>query len=328
MSRPTQRLLAVLEMLQAERSLSGAEMARRLGVHERTLRRHVRRLEAMGVPVTAERGRGGGYALVSGFKLPPMMFTDDEAIALAVGLRAARALGLAGAAPAVASAQAKLERVLPPGPRGRVRALDESVALDLGARAPRPGDAALGPIGAAAHAGHAVHLRYRAADGRATERAFEPYALAYQSGCWYAVGRCRMRRDLRSFRLDRIEHVEPLAERFERPRGFDALAHLTASVASIPRAHAIEVVLETDLVRARREVFPTFGVLEPLGHGVRLRGQADDLAWFARELARLPFDFVVRRPSRLRTALANEARRLARLARQTRVPGAQADGYS
>src|SRR5438067_7554116 len=113
MYHPTTRVLAVLELLQAHGRLSGAELASRLEVDRRTLRRYVETLEEMGIPISTERGRQGGYALVPGFKLPPLMFTDDEALALAVGLVAARGLGLADASLATASAQAKLERVIP-----------------------------------------------------------------------------------------------------------------------------------------------------------------------------------------------------------------------
>src|SRR6266849_6624372 len=107
MPRPTTRVLAVLELLQTHGRMSGAELARRIEVDGRTVRRYISMLEELGIPITAERGRDGAYMLVAGFKLPPMMFTDDEALALSVGLLAARGLGLAGAAPAVASAQAK-----------------------------------------------------------------------------------------------------------------------------------------------------------------------------------------------------------------------------
>src|SRR5262245_42625879 len=113
MSRPTARVLAALELLQAHGRMPGSELARRPKVDPRTVRRYIVALEDLGVPVTAERGRDGHYMLVSGFKLPPMMFTDDEALALAVGLRAARDLGLAEAATAAAGARAKLERVMP-----------------------------------------------------------------------------------------------------------------------------------------------------------------------------------------------------------------------
>src|SRR6185295_13658768 len=129
MSAPTARVLAVLELLQTHGRMPGSELARRLGVDPRTVRRYVVSLEDLGIPVTAERGRDGHYMLVSGFKLPPMMFTDDEALALAVGLRAARELGLAEAPAAVSGAQAKLERVMPDGLRRRLRAVGERVTL-------------------------------------------------------------------------------------------------------------------------------------------------------------------------------------------------------
>ena len=113
MYSPTTRVLTVLELLQTHGKLSGPELANRLGVDGRTLRRYIGKLEDLGIPVTAERGRYGSYSLIRGFKLPPMMFTEDEAMALSVGLLAARQLGLAEAALAVESAQAKLERVMP-----------------------------------------------------------------------------------------------------------------------------------------------------------------------------------------------------------------------
>ena len=111
MSRPTTRVLTVLELLQTHGRMSGAQLARAARGRPPTVRRYIAMLEELGIPIIAERGRDGAYLLVAGFKLPPMMFTDDEALALSVGLLAARGLGLAEAAPAVASAQAKLERV-------------------------------------------------------------------------------------------------------------------------------------------------------------------------------------------------------------------------
>src|SRR4029077_8350685 len=139
MPRPTLRVLALIELLQRHGRMSGAELARNLDVDRRTVRRYISMLEELGIPITAEQGRDGGYLLVAGFKLPPLMFNDDEALALSVGLLAARGLGLAEAAPAVASAQAKLERVMPAPLQRRVRAVDETVTLDL-SRPRAPGD--------------------------------------------------------------------------------------------------------------------------------------------------------------------------------------------
>ncbi len=314
MSRPTARVLATLELLQTHGRMSGAELARRLEVDPRTVRRYVVTLEELGIPITAERGRDGHYMLVSGFKLPPMMFTNDEALALSVGLQAARGLGLAEANVAVAGALAKLERVLPAALKRRVRAVGETVAIGLARSTPSPDNLALGALTEAAQKETRVHMRYRARQGEETERDFDAYGLAYRGGCWYAVGWCHLRRGLRSFRLDRVGAVQPLAMRFTRPPGFDALGHLTLSVATLPRAHAVEVLLKTGLKTAQRELFPAVGVLEWTGDAVLLRGYADSLPWFAQQLARLPFAFEVRKPAALRHALEAVAQRLLALA--------------
>jgi predicted DNA-binding transcriptional regulator YafY len=314
MARPTARVLAVLELLQTHRRMTGADLAARLEVDGRTVRRYVALLQDIGIPLTAERGRDGAYMLVAGFKLPPMMFTDDEALALSVGLVAARGLGLASAAAAASSAQAKLERVMPDALKRRARAVDETVTLEL-SRPTAPADnEALAALTAAAQSRDRVRLRYRPRTGEITERGFDAYGLAYRTGRWYAVGWCHLRHGLRSFRLDRVEDVQRLPVSFERPERFDALAHLTTSIARLPRAHAAEVLLATDLATARRELFPVAGVLEPVEAGVVLHAQADDLDWLARELARLPFAFSVRTPRALRTAVGALARRLARQA--------------
>ena len=313
MYHPTTRVLAVLELLQTHGRISGADMARRLEVDARTLRRYIVTLEQLGIPITSERGRHGAYALIAGFKLPPMMFTDDEALALSLGLLAARGLGLAACAPAVASAQAKLERVLPAGLRQRVRAIDETVKLDLNRATAAPDTGALLALSAAAHAGQRVHLRYRA-DGRDSERDVDTYGLAWYAGCWYAVGYCHLRRALRTFRLDRIVQLAPLARHFVRPGQFDVLAHLRTSVAELPRRFAATVRLKTDVLTAQRHLSDTIGVFEQCEDGVLLHNQSDDLAWFARQLAGLPFDVEVVAPAHLREVLAAVAARVARMA--------------
>lgn len=304
MPRPATRVLALLELLQARGTASGTDLADALGVHGRTLRRYIAALEELGIPVTSERGRFGGYRLVPGFKLPPMMFSDDEALALSLGLLAARGLGLADAAPAIASAQAKLERVMPAGLRRRVRGIDQTIALELSRNPQAAGDGGvLRVLSDAAQSRQRVRMHYRSAQRADSTRTFDPYGLAWRGGLWYAVGHCHLRNGLRSFRLDRIASVEPLPSSFGRPEQFDALAHLAFSLATLPRAHAIEVLLETDLATARREVFDAIGLLQAADGGVRLLAQADDLDWFARELARLPFAFRVQAPSALRDAV-------------------------
>jgi hypothetical protein len=155
----------------------------------------------------------------------------------------------------VASAQAKLERVMPANLKRRVRAIDETVALDL-ARADATADsAALVVLSQAAQARQRVHLHYRTAQRGASERDFDPYGLAWRGGRWYAVGHCHLRGGVRSFRLDRIEQVHAVPASFGRPDDFNALAHLVFSMATLPRAHAIEVLLHADLATARRATF-------------------------------------------------------------------------
>src|SRR6266480_2083303 len=128
---PATRVLTVLELLQSRQRISGPELAERLEVDTRTVRRYIMMLQDLGVPVEAERGRYGSYRLRPGFKLPPLMFTDDEALALTLGLLAARKMGLAVAAPAVEGALAKIERVLPTTLRTRVQAVEETLIFDF-----------------------------------------------------------------------------------------------------------------------------------------------------------------------------------------------------
>lgn len=312
MYHPTTRVLALLELLQTHGRMSGAELAPRLGVDRRTLRRYVGKLEDIGIPITAERGRAGGYALMPGFKLPPMMFTEDETLALSLGLLAARGLGLAEAAPAVASAQAKLERIMPDRLRQRVRAVDETVKLDA-ARAVAPANnQPLVALTGAARACRRVVLHYRNLHGDASVRRFDPFGVAFRHGRWYAVGMCHLRQELRTFRLDRIGDVEPLAEQFERPQGFDPMAHLVQAIATLPRAFRIEVLLKTDLASARAHLFAEAGVFEESAGGVTIHAQSDELDWFARQLAGMPFDFEIRHPPELHAAVGECVRRLRR----------------
>lgn len=321
MPHPTIRVLAVLELLQSHGRISGPELARRLEVDIRTLRRYIVMLEELGIPITAERGRHGAYLLVAGFKLPPLMFSDDEALALSMGLLAARSLGLHADASAMASAQAKLERVMPDRLKRRLQAVSETVQVDMTDTVAAHGShAAMMSLTTAAQAQLRVHLGYRSASGIDSERDFDPYGLAFRAGAWYVIGMCHLRNDVRSFRVDRIRGVRSMDVSFSRPAGFDALDRLTRSIATLPRAIAVEVMLHTDLGTARSEFSPAIGLFEPVAGGVLLRSRTDDLAWFARQLARLSFGFDIRTPKRLRDELAARAAQLQALAAEPSFP--------
>src|SRR5215208_6108811 len=161
--------------------MGGPELARRLEVGERTVRRYVAMLQEMGVPVEAERGRYGAYALRPGFRLPPLMFTDEEALALAVGLLSARRLGLSGSAPAVEGALAKLERVMPEGLRGRLQAFEETVVPAISPPSLPAGEIVV-TVSEAVRGRRRLRMRYRSGPSKETEREFDPYAVVRREG--------------------------------------------------------------------------------------------------------------------------------------------------
>lgn len=304
MYHPTTRVLTVLELLQRHRRLTGPELAARLEVNIRTARRYITMLQDMGIPVEAERGRHGAYTLRASYKLPPLMFTEDEALALTLGLLAARRLGLAASAPAVEGALAKVERALPAALRERVQAVQESLALDLGP--PTPGGA-LGAVivllGAATQARTQAWLRYRAWNGSESERAIDPYGLVYREGCWYTVGHCHLRGDLRVFRLDRVLEARLLDAHFDRPDHFDTASYVARSIALMPNTWTVEALLDTSLDHARTLVSPTLATLEAAEGGVLLHAHVESLDWTARFLAQLGVPLKVQRPAELCDAL-------------------------
>jgi predicted DNA-binding transcriptional regulator YafY len=271
MYSPTTRVLTVLEMLQSRKRVTGAEIAERLEVHIRTVRRYIAMLEELGIPVAAERGRYGAYRLMPGFKLPPLMFTEEEALATMLGLLAARQLGLTMTAAGVEGAMAKLERVLPLPLQEMVRAVEETLVLDLQAGPGEPVSEVVVTLSDAARRHQRVALRYCSTDGSESERLFDPYGLVRRRAYWYAVGYCHLRSDLRLFRLDRVQEVAPREEFFERPPGFDALAYVLHSLGSVPRRWPVEVLLQTTMEEARRWIAPEVAVLESENGGLVLR---------------------------------------------------------
>jgi predicted DNA-binding transcriptional regulator YafY len=316
MYHPTTRVLAVLALLQAHGRMSGAELAQRLEVNIRTLRRYIIMLQDLGIPIEAERGRNGAYLLSAGFKLPPMMFTNEEALALTVGLISARRLNLADTDRAIESAFAKLERVMPLDLKSRVQALTETIILDQkAASSTPPSEAILSTMSSAAQLQQRVHIGYHPHQGDDTERDFDPYGLTYYLQRWYVVGYCYLRQDLRSFRLDRITHVNTLTTQFKRPEGFDPLAHMMRTIATMPRKYSFELLLKTDMDTAQREVFDVLGVLEADKDGVIMRGSVEDLDWLAQQLSVFSFDFVVQEPEELREELIKHSAKLERIAK-------------
>ncbi|MEJ7763695.1 MAG: YafY family protein [Thermomicrobiales bacterium] len=311
MYHPTTRVLAVLEMLQARQRVRGADIAERLEVDPRTVRRYITMLQDLGIPVESERGRHGAYVLRPGFKLPPLMLTEDEALAVVLGLETVRRLGLGAAAPAVEGAAAKIDRVLPDAIRQRVHAVQSALTLDLPpAVATSRSDLVLS-MATAVHERRRVLLSHRAVTGIETERRLDPYGIVFRDGKWYAIGHCHLRDDRRVVRFDRITSVVVEDERFERPAGFDPLAELARLFAVIPAAWSCEVTVHAPADEVRGHISPTVGILEPVPGGTLIRGEVDSLDWYARHLASLPWRFTIDRPAELRGAVRDLARQLA-----------------
>jgi predicted DNA-binding transcriptional regulator YafY len=300
---PTTRVLTVLELLQSRQRMSGPELAERLEVDIRTVRRYITMLQDLGIPVEAGRGRYGYYRLRPGFKLPPMMFTDDEAFALTIGLLAARKLGLAVAAPAVEGAQAKLERVLPQALQEQVRAIQETLILDVNASRFAPASKIVVTLGMARLRAQRIRLCYQSWQSNVTERKFDPYGIVCRGGYWYVVGYCHLRSDLRTFRLDRVLQVEVLDETFEPPSDFDCAEYAARSLVNMPVGYYVDVLLDTSLEEARRRVSPALAMLEQAADGVHFRCYSEHLDWIAYLLLGFECSFVIRQPAELRDAL-------------------------
>jgi predicted DNA-binding transcriptional regulator YafY len=305
MTRPTARVLALLELLQTGGRHTVSSLAGRLGVDERTVRRYAEHLVDLGIPIDATRGRYGGYRLAAGFKLPPLMFTDDEAVAVVLGLAAS------ATSPAVDSAGAKVRRVLPTALAGRIDSLMST--MDTTAPVRRAGAPATEPLLALADAarGHrTVSLTYTAWRGRSSSREVDPYGLVLHSGRWYVTGRDHDSGEIRTFRLDRIGSVASTAGTFTPPADFDPVAQVMAGLAAVPYTHAVSVILETDLETARRRIPAWVGPVTEAPGGVRLTLRVERLAGAAEMLAGLGWPFTVEEPAQLRDEVRALAHRL------------------
>jgi predicted DNA-binding transcriptional regulator YafY len=310
---PTTRVLTILELLQARPGLSGADLAARLEVDRRTVRRYITMLQDLGIPIEASRGPLGGYRLRPGFKLPPLMLADDEALAITLSLIAARRQGSAADALAIEGALAKIERVLPDGLRARVQAVQSVVTFSATPAAPPPNGEIIMAISAAAQRQRRVLLRYQSGD-QETVRSFDPYGLVYHWDRWYAVGWCHLREGLRVFRLDRMRAAMLEEATFTRPPDFDSLAYVLDSLAIAPWGWSVEVLLETTLEDAQRRIPPGNAIIKPVAGGILVQLGVDRLDWMARRLMLMECPFVVRQPPELRDALRQLAAEAAALA--------------
>ncbi len=305
------RVLALLELLQAVPGLTGRELAVRLGVDERTVRRYAVRLSELGVPVEAGRGRHGGYRLLPGYRLPPLMLTDDEATAVTLGLLAGRRTGLAVGETATESALAKIQRVLPLALRERVEAVSatlEHTGAPAPANAPKAGP--LLALAGAVRSRRTVRLAYRSWRGEDSERDLDPYGLVFHSGRWYVAGFDHASGQVRTFRVDRVVSAVSTGRGFDEPAGFDPVAHVVRSLAAVPYRHEVKVLLETTVQEAARRIPASAATLTETPEGVLLEARAERLDGMAQLLAGLGRPFTVITPDELRVELRALAARL------------------
>ena len=313
MQTPTARLLELLELLQTRPLTTGREIADRLAIDARTVRRYIAALQDLGIPVEGQRGVGGGYRVRPGYRLPPLMLSDDEAVIVVLGLIAARRQGLDSDSGPVEGALTKIHRVLPDPLRRRVEALETALGFTATTRsgAPVAGDTVL-LLAEAVRRSKRVRTSYRAFSGERTRRELSPYGLVVHAGRWYLAAHDHLREDMRTFRIDRMSRSAIVdGPALPPPDGFDAVGHVSRSLASVPWGHQIEVVLDLPLDRAARRLPATLAELLESDDGTLLRMRADSLDWVAGMLAGLGCDFTILAPDELRASVHALAQRLA-----------------
>lgn len=310
------RTLRLLTLLQTQRHWSGGELASRLGVSVRTLRRDLGRLRDLGYPVDSHPGIDGGYQLAAGAALPPLALDDEEAVALAVGMQAAVTLGLVGIEESAARALAKVVQVMPRTLRRRIDAL--RAATDPGALMTGVGQhvdtEVLVSLATACRDAERVHFDYIAGDGSHSQRRVEPHRLVPVGRRWYLVAYDVGRQDWRSFRLDRIHDPEPTGVPF-RPRTLptgDAAEFVRAGLGYQHTTYAVKVVLTADADEVRRHVGRWATITDLPGDQCLLEMTGDSLNWPLLTLGTLGVEFEVRSPPELAEMAQEWSERFAR----------------
>ncbi|MCU1335400.1 MAG: Transcriptional regulator, DeoR family [Bryobacterales bacterium] len=318
---PIMRVLTVLEILQARDHVSGSELAARLEVNLRTVQRYIARLQDLCVPVESVRGVGGFYRLKPGFRLPPLMFTDEEAFAVMLGLRGLRHLGLSAFAPATEGAAAKLARVLPEPLRNSIQMVEEVVALEPGPWVVSTSAESLILVSTAIRARRRLTFAYQSHTGASSQREIEPYGVVHMDGRWYMVGRCLLRQALRTFRLDRVAQPAIGEECFEPAFDFDIKTYLNRGMPFIQSRFAIEVWVDLTAAETRSHFAPYRVAMREENGGTTLQCGRDNLELFAAMLLSLGCRIVVREPPELTEAFATLAKRASDAAATSTLAG-------
>jgi predicted DNA-binding transcriptional regulator YafY len=312
MTQTSGRLLELLSLLQGRRDWPGSELAERLEVSERTVRRDIERLRGLGYPVESLTGPTGGYRLRAGSALPPLLLDDEEAIAIAVGLRTAARASVTGIEEAAVRALVKLEQVLPARMRRRVRALG-SATTTLPVGGPTVDPQHLTVIAAACRDSERLRFSYRRRDGTDSRREVEPHSLVNLGRRWYLVAWDRQREDWRTFRVDRLARPAATGVRFA-PRTLpvrDAAAYVARSISSAPTRFEARVTLRAPAEEITSRVPAHWGTITPIdAQTCEYTTGDDDLGWLALRIGMLGVDFEVHEPPELAAHLLAIASRL------------------
>ena len=296
------RLLRLLSLLQTPREWTGAELGERLGVSPRTVRNDVDKLRELGYPVLATRGPSGGYRLGAGAAMPPLLLDDEEAVAVAVGLRTAAGGAVAGIEEASLRALGKLEQVLPSRLRSRVSALQSVITPVPGVAGPVVDPDVLTAIAAACRARERLRFSYVSHDGAASDREAEPYQLVNWRRRWYLVAFDARRGDWRTFRVDRISLRTPGGGRFvPRPLpSADLAGWVSKRVATAGWRYRARVTVFAPSAVVEARIGPYVGTVTAAGDAVCvLDTGSDNLDTMAVYLGLLGFDFRVESPPEL-----------------------------
>jgi predicted DNA-binding transcriptional regulator YafY len=305
---PIMRVLTVLEILQARDHVTGTELAERLEVDLRTVQRYMVRLKDLSIPVESARGIGGSYRLRPGFRMPPLLFTNEEAFALSLGLRSLRQLGLAAFAPATESTLAKLGRVLPEPLRESLETVDDVVAIEPGPWVVSTSVDLLIRAATAIRACHRLRFVYQSHSGDGSRREIKPYAVLHTEGRWYLIGYCLSRKDMRTFRLDRVSQLEVRNATFKRPNKFNARSYFNERMPFIQSEFEIDVWIDMPFEEAERTFSPWRVATERDQQGTRLRCRRDRLELFGAMLLSLDRRIVIHKPEELRETFRKLAR--------------------
>ena len=310
------RLLGLLSLLQARRAWNGPELAERLGVGVRTIRRDVERLRRLGYPVHAAPGVAGGYRLGAGAELPPLLLDDDEAVAVAVGLRTAASGNVAGIEETSVRALAKLEQVLPAHLRRRINTL-QTYTVPGPVSGPTVDADTLTTIASACRDHEGLRFAYRSHDGAATRRRVEPHRLVHLGRRWYLLGYDLDRDEWRTFRVDRIAPPVAPGPRFA-PRRLpddDVAAYVSRAMSSARDLYQARVILHAPIATLARRVPASYGSLEPIDDdSCMLHTGSDWLGGLAVYVAELGVDFTVVDPPEFAERVRELASRFARAA--------------